>query len=150
MRLWVDGKPGSPGTAIRATVKEQVDGINRETLSRGVRIVNALRNAELEVLKGQRSGKVYRKYPYKSKYRASAPGEAPARRSGNLRMHWNGQVEKRQKNNNVTAVAVLESQEPYAAILERGTGKMKPRPFRDKIIRKALPEIIRICSEPYK
>lgn len=63
MKLWIDGKPGSAGSAIRATVKSQVADINRQVVSRGVRAVNALRNAELEVLKGQRSGKVYRK-PY--------------------------------------------------------------------------------------
>ena len=51
-----------------------------------------MRNAELEVLKGQRSGRTYRKPHSKATYTASAPGEPPARRTGNLRMHWNGQV----------------------------------------------------------
>ena len=95
MKLWADGKPGSAGTAIRATVKDQVENINRKVVSRGVRAVNALRNAELEVLKGQRSGKVYRKPFSKATYTASAPGEPPARRTGNLRLHWNGQVKVR-------------------------------------------------------
>lgn len=92
MKLWVDGKAGSAGSAIRATVKDQVTNINRKVVSRGVRAVNAIRNAELEVLKGQRSGRVYRKPYSKATYTASAPGEPPARRTGNLRMHWNGQV----------------------------------------------------------
>ena len=59
MKLWVDGNAGNAGTAIRATVKDQVARINRQALSRGTRAVNAMRNAELEVLKGQRSGKIY-------------------------------------------------------------------------------------------
>ena len=47
MKLWVDGKAGSAGSAIRATVKSQVANINRKVISRGVRAVNAMRNAEL-------------------------------------------------------------------------------------------------------
>lgn len=151
MKLWVDGKPGSPGTVIRATVKDQVANINRQVVSRGVRAVNAMRNAELEVLKGQRSGKVYRKYPYKTTYRASAPGEAPARRSGNLRMHWNGNVKSESASNGgITVIAELESQEPYAAVLENGRRGMARRPFVQPIKEKAKPEIKRIYSESYR
>lgn len=150
MKLWVDGKLGSPGTAIRATVKEHVANINRKVVSRGTRAVNAIRNAELEVLKGQRSGKIYRKYPYKSTYRASAPGEAPARRSGNLRMHWNGNVKSESTSDGgITVIAELESQEPYAAVLENGSRSMAPRPFVQPIIEKVTPEVKRILSEPY-
>lgn len=150
MRLWIDSKPGSPGVAIRATVKEQVANINRKVISRGVRSINAIRNAELEVLKGQRSGKVYKKYPYKSSYRASAPGEPPARRTGNLRMHWNGNVKSEPTSDGgITVIAELESQEPYAAVLENGRRGMAPRPFVQPIKEKAMPEIKRIFSEPY-
>lgn len=150
MKLWVDGKSRSAGSAIRATVRDQVVNINRKVISRGVRVTNALRNAELEVLKGQRSGRRYRKYPYKTRYTASAPGEPPARRTGNLRMHWNGQVEsgKSPRGGNMVT-AVLESQEKYAALLENGTSKVAPRPFAEKIKEKAAPEIRRILSEPY-
>ena len=49
MKLWVDGKAGSAGSAIRATVKDQVTNINRKVVSRGVRAVNAIRNAEFEL-----------------------------------------------------------------------------------------------------
>lgn len=149
MKLWADGKNGSAGSAIRATIKEQVADINRKVISRGVRAVNAIRNAELNVLKGKRSGKRYRKYPYKSKYRASAPGEPPARRTGNLRMHWNGQVKSRNSSRGVAVIAELESQEPYAVYLENGTKDMKARPFAEKIKEEAAPEIMKIYSEPY-
>lgn len=150
MKLWVDGKTGSAGSAIRATVKDQVTNINRKVVSRGVRAVNAIRNAELEVLKGQRSGKVYRKPYSKATYTASAPGEPPARRTGNLRMHWNGQVKSENSSGGgVAIIAELESQEPYASYLENGTSKMAARPFTEKIKEKADPEIKRIYSEPY-
>lgn len=150
MKLWVDGKAGSAGSAIRATVKDQVTNINRKVVSRGVRAVNAIRNAELEVLKGQRSGRVYRKPHSKATYTASAPGEPPARRTGNLRMHWNGQVKSESSSSGgVAIIAELESQEPYAGILENGTSKMAARPFAEKIKEKAMPEIQRIYGEPY-
>ncbi len=149
MKLWADGKPGSAGTAIRATVKDQVENINRKVVSRGVRAVNALRNAELEVLKGQRSGKVYRKPFSKATYTASAPGEPPARRTGNLRLHWNGQVKsEKASGDGVSVIAELESQEKYSVYLENGKG-MAPRPFVERIKRKAEPEIKKIYSEPY-
>lgn len=150
MKLWVDGKSGSAGAAIRATVKGQVSEINRKVVSRGVRAVNAMRNAELEVLKGQRSGRKYRKPYSKATYTASAPGEPPARRTGNLRMHWNGQVKTGGTSNGGTQIiAELESQEKYAAYLENGTSKMAARPFMEKIKEKAMPEIERIYKEPY-
>lgn len=150
MNLWVDGKAGSAGSAIRAAVKEQVTNINRKVVSRGVRAVNAIRNAELEVLKGQRSGRVYRKPYTKATYTASAPGEPPARRTGNLRMHWNGQVKSENSSGGgIAVIAELESQESYAGYLENGTSKMAARPFTEKIKEEATPEIKRIYNEPY-
>lgn len=170
MKLWVDGKAGSAGSTIQAAVREQVEELNWKVASRGIRAVNALRNAELEVLKGQRSGRVYKKpgtygraskatrklmwdYGHKLRggqlYRASAPGEAPARRTGNLRMHWNGQVRRElSSGGGVAIVAELESQEKYAYNLEHGKG-MAPRPFVGPIKEKAEPEIRKIYSEPY-
>ncbi len=151
MKLWVEtDSVHSAGRAVRAKVSEMTEDINRKALARGTRAVNALRNAELNVLKGERSGKRYRKYPYKSMYTASAPGEPPARRTGNLRLHWNGQVKKgASSGNGVEVIAELESQESYAAELENGTSNMAPRPFVEKIKEEAAPEIQRIYSEPY-
>lgn len=150
MKLWVDGKGGSAGSAIRAAVKDQVVKVNRQVVSRGVRAVNAIRNSELEVLKGQRGGRVYKKPHSRATYTASAPGEPPARRTGNLRMHWNGQVKTgAASGGGVSIIAELESQEHYAGYLENGTSKMAPRPFVDKIAEEAMPEIKAIYNEPY-
>lgn len=150
--LWVktDAR-GSPGAAVRMKVKDVTKDINRQVASRGVRSVNAIRNAELDVLKGKRSGKVYRKYPYKTSYTASAPGEAPAKRSGSLRLHWRGNVKcNNNSSGGIKVSAVLESQEDYAGYLENGTRRMKgARPFLDKIKEKAIPEIKKIYSGPY-
>ena len=152
MKLWtettsVDGKKIEK--AVMATVEEMIENIDRKVLSRGVRAMNALRNAEINVLKGQRSGRVYR-VPYSKKtYTASAPGESPARRTGALRLHWNGDVKARNTSRGIKVTSVLESCEEYASALENGTSKMAPRPFVEKIKEKAMPEIQRIYNEPY-
>lgn len=165
-------KFGNAENVVRATVNRQVQEINRKVRSRGEQAVNALRNAEREILSGQRSGRVYKKpqtyggakkgtkklakeYGHKLRggqlYRASAPGEPPARRTGNLRLHWRSRVKTgRVSGNSVEVIAVLESNEPYAYALENGTSKMAPRPFVDRIKEKALPEIEKIYKEPYK
>lgn len=150
MRLWVETNSDEVGRAVRAKIKDMAADVNRQVISRATRAVNVMRNAELEVLRGQRSGKRYRKYPFRSYYTASAPGEPPARRSGNLRLHWNGTVETSPHGKGMEVKAVLESQEKYAVYLEEGTKKMAARPFHDRIAEKAKPEIEKIYSEPYR
>lgn len=172
MSLYTIVQPGRTGAAIQKKIGRKVESISRQAVSRGHQAVNALRTAELEVLKGQRSGRVYKKpgtygksatkttrelrgeYGHKLRggqlYRASAPGEAPAKRNGDLRLHWNKKVkQERTAGGGVTVTAELESGEKYAYYLETGKG-MAPRPFVERIKEKAMPEIKKIYSKPYK
>lgn len=105
---------------------------------------NELRNAVMEVLGGPRSGKVYRK-PTGGKYRASAPGEPPAWRLGTLAKSW--RVVTYGENNQNPAI---ESSVSYAW-LDKGSpgGMIKPRPYADKTIETAMPEVEKIYSEPF-
>lgn len=130
-------------------IEKQVKKVGREALSRSVRASIALRNAELNVLSGQRSGKVYRKPHSKATYTASAPGEPPARRTGNLRMSFAPYTETLQSGKDYTVKAGIKSNVDYADILEEGSGHMAKRPYRNPIIEKAKPEVERIFSEPY-
>lgn len=143
---------GGAATAVKVAVEKTVESVNKQVLSRATRAVNAMRNAELDVLKGQRSGKVYKK-PGGGTYRASAPGEPPARRTGNLRLHWNGNVEVRSSSGRGASVNLqLESMETkYNDYMEHGTpgGMIAPRPYVDRITEKATPEVVSIYSEPY-
>lgn len=141
--------PKKASWRLKVAVDDTVKKVNREAASRGVRAVNAIRNAELEVLSGKRSGRVYRKPHTKSHYTASAPGEPPARRTGNLRLNWNGTVESSSTGSGLRVTAVLESQERYSTYLENGTRRMAPRPFKQPISEKAMPEIERIYHEKY-
>ena len=141
--------PKKASGRLKVAVDDTVKKVNREAASRGMRAVNAIRNAELEVLRGKRSGRVYRKPHTKSHYTASAPGEPPARRTGNLRLNWNGTVESSSTGSGLRVTAVLESQERYSTDLENGTRRMAPRPFKQPISEKAMPEIERIYHEKY-
>ena len=141
--------PKKASGRLKISVDDTVKKVNREAASRGMRAVNAIRNAELEVLSGKRSGRVYRKPHTKSHYTASAPGEPPARRTGNLRLNWNGTVESSSTGSGLRVTAVLESQERYSTYLENGTRRMAPRPFKQPISEKAMPEIERIYHEKY-
>ena len=141
--------PKKASWRLKIAVDDTVKKVNREAASRGVRAVNAIRNAELEVLSGKRSGRVYRQPHTKSHYTASAPGEPPARRTGNLRLNWNGTVESSSTGSGPRVTAVLESQERYSTYLENGTRRMAPRPFKQPISEKAMPEIERIYHEKY-
>lgn len=141
--------PKKASGRLKIAVDDTVKKVNREAASRGMRAVNAIRNAELEVLRGKRSGRVYRKPHTKSLYTASAPGEPPARRTGNLRLNWNGTVESSSTGSGLRVTAVLESQERYSTYLENGTRRMAPRPFKQPISEKAMPEIERIYHEKY-
>jgi len=138
------------GAALKIAVDKRVDSIGRQVASRGTRSVNALRNAELDVLKGERSGRVYKKPYSRATYTASAPGEAPARRSGALRLNWHGSVEGGvASKGGVQIVAALESEQDYSGYLQDGTSHMAARPFKERIIEKATPEIEAIYNEPY-
>lgn len=141
--------PKKASGRLKIAVDDTVKKVNREAASRGTRAVNAIRNAKLEVLRGKRSGRVYRKPHTKSHYTASAPGEPPARRTGNLRLNWNGTVESSSTGSGLRVTAVLESQERYSTYLENGTRRMAPRPFKQPISEKAMPEIERIYHEKY-
>jgi hypothetical protein len=141
--------PKKASGQLKIAVDDTVKKVNLEAASRGMRAVNAIRNAELEVLSGKRSGRVYRKPHTKSHYTASAPGEPPARRTGNLRLNWNGTVESSSTGSGLRVTAVLESQERYSTYLENGTRRMAPRPFKQPISEKAMPEIERIYHEKY-
>ena len=80
--------PEQAPDGVREAVEKEVKHINQKVRSKAARVNNALRNAELEVLKGQRGGKRYRKPHSKRTYQASSPGEPPARRTGALRLQW--------------------------------------------------------------
>ena len=124
--------PEQAPDGVREAVEKEVKHINQKVRSKAARVNNALRNAELEVLKGQRGGKRYRKPHSKRTYQASSPGEPPARRTGALRLQWAKGVEGGHLEVVERIYGIHRKPGPYAGYLENGTSKMAARRMRKK------------------
>lgn len=124
--------------------------VEQETASRAFRAANELKTSAQRVLKGQRSGKVYRKpFTKKAKYQASAPGEPPANRSGMLRLSWSPVAASERTADSFVIKPAISTNIKYAPYLQEGTPKVKPRPFEQPIIDEAKDKVMAIFSEPY-
>ena len=152
---------------IAPVIRKLKADITQEAKSRAFKAANALRSAELEVLRGQRTGRVYRKpHTKRATYRASAPGEAPAVRSGHLRMSWRTITGSEKSGKDTIITPAIHTTVPYAPILQNGfkgsvsrtskkgkvytvNVKLEPRPFDEPIKEKAMPAIIKIFETPY-
>lgn len=152
--------------ALGYTIEGIIDEIEQHIESRSYRVANELRNSALDVLRGQRSGRRYKvpgthrkqrdKVTGKMRrgryYTASAPGEPPAVRTGVFRMSWQptasvvfGHYMSRIESNARTD----NGQHNLGQILEEGTSRMAPRPYKDLILEKTEPKAMRIYSETY-
>ncbi|MCD8308894.1 MAG: HK97 gp10 family phage protein [Clostridia bacterium] len=129
---------------MQARIQQTVKDTQSKAKSCAVRAANALRNAELNVLRGQRSGRVYKKPGVSTHYTASAPGEPPAVRTGMLRMSWGIKAEGDGKGN---YTAAIYTDTKYAEMLETGTSRMSARPYKEKIVEKARPQVVQIFSQ---
>lgn len=135
----------SAGMKFAQYAEKISDGMRDELYRRGVQITQVLRKTELEVLAGARNGIKYKSLPNRS----SAPGEAPAAQSGKLRQEWDDITERQGNGHTSIVTSRIISTTPYAGYLEEGTERMAARPFVDKIIEKAEPEILEIARAPY-
>jgi len=137
-----------------SVIAEQIcTQIKHEMESRAVVAANELRNAELEVLRGQRGGRIYTVPGTKKKYQASAPGQPPAVRTGAFRLSWQPQayVMFGSYISRIESNLQVGTKRSYTLgeLLENGTSRMAPRPHQDKILEKAEPEIVRIYERDY-
>lgn len=149
---------GDCSEACRVLVQEvnrQKAAVEEETKRRGVRVSNVLRNVALQTLSGQRDGEEYYVPGSKSKYHASKPGEVPASASGKFRTSWNTHpVEVRRTGRDYVTVAGIESghkvgRHLLGELLENGTRRMKPRPYKKVITKNAEQQILAIYNESY-
>ena len=139
--------------------QEITDSIRRQMASRAYRAANELKNQSAEVLGKQGGGRRYRMPHGKGYYTASAPGQPPASRTGTFKQRWTPSAEG---TGNVfkgkIESTVQTSDYPgnhggrsylLGELLENGTSRMASRPYQDKILEAAEPEIVRIYNEPY-
>lgn len=132
---------------LRIEVNSTMHRVNTEALSRAVRGLNTMRNAELDVLGQNGHGRRYIRGNVT--HTASSPGEPPAPNSGNLRQRWRRQVIGRAKDNGLEITMRMKSDMPYSEYLERGTSSIAPRPYKQKIIDQATQEIQQIFDSHY-
>lgn len=126
---------GEVAADLEVAVNDEVKLLNRQAQSRARRAVNIMRNSAFDVLGQDGHGRRY------GKHTASAPGEAPAPDTGSLRRNWRQYVLAKTVLDGVEITCRLKSDEPYAPLLEKGTSHMRPRPFRQRIIDKSMPDI---------
>lgn len=146
---------GNASRVIGKTVATTLKGVQKEVSQRTYRASNALRNSSIYVLRGQRHGRTYTVPNTGKKYRASAPGEPPAVRTGAFRLSWGTHVHVEKKGVHFRAVAAIESRERAGGrllgeMLENGHGHTAPRPYKQRVIDHALPKIKEIYKKPYK
>ena len=129
--------PAAAAKYLRVEVNAIVQEMNQNAQSRARRGVNLLRNAALEVLGQDGSGRRY------GRHIASAPGQPPAPDKGNLRRNWRQAVigYPNGKGLGITIKMQITSDVKYAMFLEKGTRKMAARPFKERIKTKARPPI---------
>ena len=131
---------------VEVEVNDEVQSVNTQARSRAFRATNVMQNAAYDVLGKDGSGRVYRRGA-KGVHTASAPGAAPAPDTGNLRRNWRRFVLSQSIGKGVRITCRIKSDVPYASALESGTAHMKARPFRQRIIDQAKPEIVHIFEE---
>ena len=126
----------SAGADLEIAVRQIVQEINAAARSRATRGTNILRNAALEVLGHDGSGRVY-----KNGRVASAPGQPPAPQSGSLRDNWQEQQLVSGNGGGIRIIMKIRSDMYYAKFLDPGTRYIAQRPYIEPIKQKAKPAI---------
>lgn len=140
---------------LKFRVENITDSVEQQIRNRTFVASSEIRNTLLdEVLKGERSGKRYKMPHSKQYYTASAAGEAPAVRTGAFRISFHESPRVKKVFRGLKAYARVESglhvgKYLLGDLLEKGTRKMKPRPYKQKTIEKALPKVEEIFNRPY-
>ncbi len=111
---------------------------------------------------GRKGRKIYRREAGTAKitrkqYTASAPGEPPAVRTGAFRGSWRRKTYLQSGPNygfevrGVTESALRVGKKGYLLgdLLEDGASRMAPRPYKQRTIDRAMPNIMRIMRAPY-
>ena len=116
--------------------------LNGQLKGRMIEACNEVRNTTLETLSGTRSGRTYCVPGTKRLYTASAPGEAPAIATGELRQHVKWELEQGGK------VGLVGTDLEKGLHLEYGTSKMQARPWLRKSFEKSENKVKDIFQRP--
>lgn len=114
---------------IEITLENHIPAITKKIAetakARMFEAANVVRTTTLETLTGPRTGRVYRIPGSIRHYTASAPGEPPAQRLGELRQSVSIEV----KGEGEELVGRVGTPKEHGPMLEYGTKKMAARPW---------------------
>jgi hypothetical protein len=163
----VSGAVQQAGTVLYTSRVGDIERLLTDEIERRVhQCVEVVRTETLKVLSGSRSGRWYAIPGTKSRYRnarqqivrsraksdtgrahlkryqASAPGEAPATRLGGLRQSMRTLLEADAR----AVTGFVGSDLPYSVYMEKGTKRIRPRPFLSRAFASTRGEIRAILS----
>lgn len=119
--------------------KGAINQMKGDSFERMIKAVNIARNETLKTLSGNRSGRTYKVPGTSRTYTASAPGEAPAQATGELRQSVKAAVDIEGSN----IIGRVGTDLEYAPCLEYGTENMAARPWLRVSCEKATPDILK-------
>ena len=125
-----------------SNLEEVMQKIDETARDRMFEAVNEVRNETFDTLTGPRSGRSYTVPGTKRTYTASAPGEPPAQRLGELRQSITAVVEGEGKE----VVGMVGTDKDYGPSLEFGTLKMAARPWLRKTFEKTEDKVKEIFT----
>lgn len=135
-------------TVYISKFKEAREAIAKQAAARAVYVGQAARDAIVKGMQEPKTGRLYRVPGTRVMYRASAPGEYPAIRTGALRASIKS-VFKWDKTNQMFS-AFVGTHLLYGMFLELGTRTMARRPWLSRGLRDARAKIMKIIQTPWK
>jgi len=127
---------------LKLDTKELMSNLNQSASRRMLKAANEVRTEVLKTLSGSRSGRTYTVPGTKRTYTASAPGEAPAQATSDLRKSVKASVEGK----GLSVLGKVKATASHALPLEFGTRRMAPRPFMKPSLDRSISAIKSILS----
>lgn len=131
-----------PRVTLQTRANEVVQSLENVATQRMWQATQLVRNQVLETLSGERTGRRYRVPGTQVYYTASAPGEAPAVRTGHLRQNIKTEVVADGR----TVRGRVGTDVEYGAHLELGTSKMAPRPWLERSFKEVEEDVKQVLS----
>lgn len=125
--------------------KEIIKNLQQEGVKRMLVAVNEVRNQTMNTLSGSRTGRIYKVPGTQKTYTASAPGEAPAVATAELRQSVKTAVEGEGRD----VIGYVGTDKIQGKMTEYGTKNMAARPWLRVSFEKATDKVREILSRKY-
>lgn len=127
---------------LKRNTHKVISKIDSVATQRMYAAANEVRNETLKTLSGSRTGRTYRVPGTQTYYVASAPGEPPAVQTGQLR----NSIDTNVYSEGRSVKGEVGTKLMKGLWLEKGTSKIKPRPWLEPSFDKSLERVREILS----